>query len=289
MDGWMSRWTVLLRCLPCTFRVRMCDSPGTRSCTCDDAFRVGAGPGVGYGVDGSTCPCLADGGTVEEGGPGSHRLHPGGPFLRMGEADVLFPHPWRRESLVFHVLHRWVRALRMGSVLHGSSPVFGWISRFRFSSPAMVPTLPRRTDGDTIHGWDHRSFFPSFLHPPHNTSFAIPIYPCIYLVSQPWKRDTCGIHPHRIPWSLFSQSHSHSHSLWLWGGGKGVFPIRWMGRSFVDHNRTQTRSTIPTCAPTTRLQHQRKKTQRTTPVDVDTVRSETKGKTKQTRGRKTRI
>lgn len=73
------------------------------------------------------------------------------------------------------------------------------------------------------------------------------------------------------------------------GGRKGVFPIRWMGRSFVDHNRTQTRSTIPTCAPTTRLQHQRKKTQRTTPVDVDTVRSETKGKTKQTRGRKTRI
>lgn len=141
----------------------------------------------------------------------------------------------------------------------------------------------RSMDGITVP-----SFLPSST-PPHNTSFAIPIYPCIYLVSQPWKRDTCGIHPHRIPWSLFSQSHSHSHSLWLWGGGKGVFPIRWMGRSFVDHNRTQTRSTIPTCAPTTRLQHQRKKTQRTTPVDVDTVRSETKGKTKQTRGRKTRI
>lgn len=69
----------------------------------------------------------------------------------------------------------------------------------------------RSMDGITVP-----SFLPSST-PPHNTSFAIPIYPCIYLVSQPWKRDTCGIHPHRIPWSLFSQSHSHSHSLWLWG------------------------------------------------------------------------
>lgn len=286
----MSRWTVLLRCLPCTFRVRMCDSPGTRSCTCDDAFRVGAGPGVGYGVDGSTCPCLADGGTVEEGGPGSHRLHPGGPFLRMGEADVLFPHPWRRESLVFHVLHRWVRALRMGSVLHGSSPVFGWISRFRFSSPAMVPTLPRRTDGDTIHGWDHRSFFPSFLHPPPQHLFCHS-YLSVYLSRFPTmeKGHVWDSPPSNPMVSLLSVSLSLSLAVAVGGGGKGVFPIRWMGRSFVDHNRTQTRSTIPTCAPTTRLQHQRKKTQRTTPVDVDTVRSETKGKTKQTRGRKTRI
>ena len=222
------------------------------------------------------------GGSWEEGA-GSHPLASCRTIPYGWERGVFFfpSHPCRGESLVFHVLLRWVRALWMGSVLHGSSPTWSGGPYVSGSHPKQWFLLSY--DGWRYDPWMGSPFLFSSL-PPNHTSM-----PSLLLSRFPTKETgTCGIHPHRIPWSLFA-SLCLSLSAGVWLGGTGVFPMPWVCPSFVDHKRTQTRATIPTCVPTTRLRNRRRSNEPHAWTSIPLDRRRKGKKTNERRERKTSI